>query len=62
MFDKGEYNVFLYGFLFRYMLGKADDRRVCKGDIYIRDLKNTKGHITGQTCEQWHPTKKKKHF
>ena len=28
--------------------------------MYIRDLKNTKGHITtGLTCEQWHPTKKR---
>lgn len=29
-----------------------------KGDMYIRDLKNTKGHITGLTCGQWHPRKK----
>ncbi|CAL1357106.1 unnamed protein product [Linum trigynum] len=26
-----------------------------KGDMYIRDLKNTKGHITGLTCGEWHP-------
>ncbi|XVF21492.1 hypothetical protein REPUB_Repub12eG0094700 [Reevesia pubescens] len=29
-----------------------------KGDMYIRDLKNTKGHITGLTCGEWHPHKK----
>lgn len=29
-----------------------------KGDMYIRDLKNTKGHITGITCGEWHPHKK----
>ncbi|KAJ4851344.1 hypothetical protein Tsubulata_005717 [Turnera subulata] len=29
-----------------------------KGDMYIRDLKNTKGHISGLTCGQWHPNKK----
>lgn len=26
-----------------------------KGDMYIRDLKNTKGHISGLTAGQWHP-------
>lgn len=26
-----------------------------KGDMYIRDLKNTKGHITGLTCGEWNP-------
>lgn len=26
-----------------------------KGDMYIRDLKNTKGHISGLTCGEWHP-------
>uniref|UniRef100_A0A803M949 Transducin/WD40 repeat-like superfamily protein n=1 Tax=Chenopodium quinoa TaxID=63459 RepID=A0A803M949_CHEQI len=29
-----------------------------KGDMYIRDLKNTKGHISGITCGEWHPNKK----
>lgn len=29
-----------------------------KGDMYIRDLKNTKGHISGLTCGEWHPDKK----
>ncbi|KAL2470590.1 Transducin/WD40 repeat-like superfamily protein [Abeliophyllum distichum] len=29
-----------------------------KGDMYIRDLKNTKGHITGLTCGEWHPKSK----
>ncbi|KAJ8747191.1 hypothetical protein K2173_010024 [Erythroxylum novogranatense] len=29
-----------------------------KGDMYIRDLKNTKGHISGLTCGEWHPNKK----
>uniref|UniRef100_A0A7S3R0D4 Uncharacterized protein n=1 Tax=Dunaliella tertiolecta TaxID=3047 RepID=A0A7S3R0D4_DUNTE len=27
-----------------------------RGDMYIRDMKNTKGHVTGLTCGQWHPT------
>lgn len=31
-----------------------------KGDMYIRDLKNTKGHITGLTCGEWHPRDKEK--
>lgn len=26
-----------------------------KGDMYIRDLKNTKGHISGLTWGEWHP-------
>ena len=26
--------------------------------MYIRDLKNTKGHISGLTCGEWHPHKK----
>ncbi|CAA6666491.1 unnamed protein product [Spirodela intermedia] len=26
-----------------------------KGDMYIRDLKNTKGHISGLTCGEWNP-------
>ena len=26
--------------------------------MYIRDLKNTKGHITGLTCGEWHPKTK----
>lgn len=29
-----------------------------KGDMYIRDLKNTKGHITGLTWGEWHPKAK----
>ncbi|KAK2648584.1 hypothetical protein Ddye_016073 [Dipteronia dyeriana] len=29
-----------------------------KGDMYIRDLKNTKGHICGLTGGQWHPKTK----
>ncbi|KAL3531178.1 hypothetical protein ACH5RR_010500 [Cinchona calisaya] len=31
-----------------------------KGDMYIRDLKNTKGHISGLTCGEWHPKAKEK--
>ena len=31
-----------------------------KGDMYIRDLKNTKGHISGLTCGEWHPKTKEK--
>lgn len=29
-----------------------------KGDMYIRDLKNTKGHISGLTHGEWHPKTK----
>ncbi|XP_059297895.1 uncharacterized protein LOC132050566 [Lycium ferocissimum] len=29
-----------------------------RGDMYIRDLKNTKGHISGLTCGEWHPKTK----
>jgi WD40 repeat protein len=29
-----------------------------RGDMYIRDAKNTKGHITGCTYGEWHPTEK----
>jgi len=29
-----------------------------RGDMYMRDLKNTKGHITSCTDGQWHPTDK----
>ncbi|KFK40411.1 hypothetical protein AALP_AA3G370200 [Arabis alpina] len=29
-----------------------------KGDMYIRDLKNTKGHICGLTGGEWHPRNK----
>ena len=29
-----------------------------KGDMYIRDLKNTKGHICGLTGGQWNPKTK----
>lgn len=27
-----------------------------RGDMYIRDMKNTKGHVSGLTCGCWHPT------
>ena len=27
-----------------------------RGDMYIRDQKNTKGHVMGCTMGQWHPT------
>ncbi|KAM1044514.1 hypothetical protein ACFX13_036386 [Malus domestica] len=29
-----------------------------KEDMYIRDLKNTKGHISGLTCGEWNPKSK----
>lgn len=29
-----------------------------KGDMYIRDLKNTKGHISGLTGGEWNPKSK----
>ncbi|CAH9075441.1 unnamed protein product [Cuscuta epithymum] len=29
-----------------------------RGDMYIRDLKNTKGHISGLTCGEWNPKTK----
>ncbi|MEW5307508.1 MAG: hypothetical protein WDW36_009898 [Sanguina aurantia] len=27
-----------------------------RGDMYIRDMKNTKGHVSGLCSGQWHPT------
>ncbi|KAJ3285866.1 hypothetical protein HDU79_006976 [Rhizoclosmatium sp. JEL0117] len=27
-----------------------------KGDMYLRDIKHTKGHISALTCCKWHPT------
>lgn len=27
-----------------------------RGDMYIRDMKNTKGHVSGCTGGHWHPT------
>jgi WD40 repeat protein len=24
--------------------------------MYIRDMRNTKGHVSGLTCGVWHPT------
>jgi WD40 repeat protein len=30
-----------------------------KGDMYLRDLSNTKGHTMSVTCVQWHPVEKK---
>ena len=27
-----------------------------RGDMYIRDMKNTKGHVSGLCGGQWHPT------
>lgn len=29
-----------------------------RGDMYIRDLKNTKGHISGLTGGEWNPKSK----
>lgn len=29
-----------------------------KGDMYLRDMHNTKGHISEVTCGAWHPTNK----
>lgn len=29
-----------------------------RGDMYLRDLSNTKGHTMEVTCVQWHPTEK----
>lgn len=29
-----------------------------KGDMYLRDLSNTKGHTMSVTCVQWHPVEK----
>lgn len=26
-----------------------------RGDMYLRDMKNTKGHVAGCTDGQWHP-------
>lgn len=30
-----------------------------RGDMYIRDQRNTKGHVSGCTSGQWHPTDRK---
>ena len=29
-----------------------------QGDMYIRDQRNTKGHVSPATTGQWHPTDK----
>ncbi|GAM86680.1 hypothetical protein ANO11243_046980 [Dothideomycetidae sp. 11243] len=29
-----------------------------KGDMYLRDMNNTKGHVSETTCGTWHPTRK----
>lgn len=29
-----------------------------RGDMYLRDMKNTKGHVSGCTGGQWHPSEK----
>ena len=31
-----------------------------KGDMYLRDMRNTKGHISEVTCGDWHPNRKEK--
>jgi len=36
-----------------------DGKEVCdfmRGDMYIRDLRHTKGHVAAVTCVRWHPT------
>jgi WD40 repeat protein len=41
------------------MLFDRDGNEVCsfdKGDPYLRDLKNVKGHTAALTCGRWHPT------
>ncbi|CAI5486032.1 unnamed protein product [Closterium sp. Naga37s-1] len=44
-----------------YFLSQVYDRdgrskgEFVRGDMYIRDLRNTKGHIAGLTTAQWHP-------
>ncbi len=37
--------------------GKEEGEFV-RGDMYIRDMKNTKGHVSGCTGGSWHPTEK----
>lgn len=40
------------------MLFDRDGKAVCsfqKGDPYLRDLKNVKGHTAALTCGRWHP-------
>ncbi len=37
--------------------GKEEGEFV-RGDMYIRDMKNTKGHVSGCTGGAWHPTDK----
>jgi hypothetical protein len=29
-----------------------------RGDMYIRDMRNTKGHVAGLTGGAWHPSDK----
>lgn len=48
-------------FFFKFQIYDRDGLTLgefVKGDMYIRDLKNTKGHISGLTCGQWHPSSK----
>ena len=36
-----------------------DGRKLCqfiRGDMYLRDMKHTKGHVMGMVGGQWHPT------
>lgn len=32
--------------------------KFCRGDMYLRDLGNTKGHVMEVSCVQWHPSAK----
>jgi len=29
-----------------------------RGDMYIRDMRNTSGHLSGLTAAEWHPHKR----
>lgn len=35
-----------------------EEGEFARGDMYIRDMKNTKGHVTSCTGGQWHPSEK----
>jgi len=41
-----------------YTRDGIEEGEFARGDMYIRDLKNTKGHITSCTDGQWHPLEK----
>ena len=39
-----------------YSRDAVEQGEFIRGDMYIRDMKNTKGHVSGLCGGQWHPT------